>query len=467
MARRIHPTRRTLREPGRQRSSSPKEKREAVEEAGAALGRKQQIQRLVKAERNCAKPPLAGTAGKTIRIAVRDECELVHHGASPQDIRAILAVLPSAATAGIARIQLAQGKQYMDERADDAGENCDPFTRRPSCEVFPGVFGGKVVGTYDGRSGIIWIYAYVYDPARLPLPRTLCEFYLRLHALKTLVHEVAHHHDHVARLARGRRRSDRRPANEWYAEKMEHTWTRTLVLPYLQRTYPKEARALRKWVAHRGGLLVGLEFFAGDARRTERNGWERLVFSTAGAFESWVGELPHCRSLGESRLALARELHSADAYRDCLTILDAVLAKEPESIPALACKADTLVHLERPDEALALAEHVLRSAPGHSAAWRIRGDVLEGRKDWAKLLLNSAAWQRSPRLKRAAARILHLHRAVACCVLGDDAGLAASVEAHLALIAFRNKDGSSKRRLSVMRNVRRRAGKGSVLDIDK
>jgi hypothetical protein len=240
---------------------------------------------------------------------------------------------------------------------------------------------------------------------------------------------------------------------------MEHTWTRTLVLPWLQRAYPKEARALRQWVAHRGGLPVGLEFFAGDARRTERNGSEHLIFSTAGVFESWVGQLPYCRSLDESRLTLAWELHDADDCHDCLTVLEALLAREPESIPALTCKAATLVRLKRPEEALAVAEQVLRFAPGNSDARRIRGDVLADRKDWAKLLLNCAEWQRSPRLKRADARVLHLHRALACCALGDDAGLAASVEAHLALIAFRKRGAASKRRRCVWRNVFRRAGK--------
>ena len=459
MARSAHTTLRTLRELGRRKFPSVKEKLAAFETVFAALERKRRIKRSVRPGPTWEEPPLEGATVGAIPIEVLDECEVVHHGASPQDIRAILALLPRAATEGIARIQLSQGKEYMDARTDDEGGSRDPFTRRRSTEVFPGVFGGEVLGTYSGRLDLVCIYAYVYDPTRLPLPRPSCEFYLRLHALKTLLHEVAHHDDQVAHIARGRWRSDWKPAGEWYAEKMEHEWTRKLVLPYLQRTYPKEALALRKWVARRGGLMVGLEFFAGDARRTERNGSERVVFSTAGVFESWVGQLADCTSLGESRLALATELHNANAHADCLKVLDVILAREPRSIQALTCKADTLVHLNRLDEALAIAEQVLRSAPANADAWEILGDVFEGRKDWAKLLRHCEAWQRSAGLTHAAARRLCLQRAIAGCALGDGAGMAASVAAHLASTACRTKEAARKRRRLVLRHVYRRAGK--------
>ena len=47
---------------------------------------------------------------------------------------------------GNCRIQLNLGKDYMEGRLKDNDPERDPFTRRPSYEVFPGVFGGDVLG---------------------------------------------------------------------------------------------------------------------------------------------------------------------------------------------------------------------------------------------------------------------------------------------------------------------------------
>ena len=189
MARSIHTTRRTLAELRRQKFSSPEEKLIALTEAQEALGQKRRIKKHVSKERHQGEPPLAGTAIETIPLEVIDESPFVHHGASAADIRAILAALPAAATEGIARVQLCLGKQYMDDWPGDFGEDRDPFTGRLSYEVFSRVFGGQILGTYSADAGLISVYAFAYDPMCLPLPRALCEFYLRLHALKTFVHE--------------------------------------------------------------------------------------------------------------------------------------------------------------------------------------------------------------------------------------------------------------------------------------
>ncbi len=458
MARSIHTTRRTLVELRRQNFSSPEDKLSAFARVEEALGQKRRIKKHVSRERHQPEPPLAGTAIESIPLEVFDESPFVHHGASPADIRAILAALPAAATEGIAKIQLCLGKEQMEEETMDFGEDRDPFTGRRSCERFSGVFNGPLRGTYSD-TGLISIYAFVYDPAHLPLPRSLCEFYLRLRALKTFVHEVAHHHDQVARIARGRWRSDRKYTFEWYAEKMGREWTQNIVLPYLKSAYPKEALALRKWVAHRGGLKVGLSFFADNAIRTERKGEEYFVFTKSAAFERWVDDIANCESLTDSRLAFAWELHCLNAYHDCLNILDAILAKEHGLIPVLTCKADTLVHLERFDEALCIAEIILRYEPANPEAWEIRGDIYESKKDWIKLLEHCAKWQQLVPLKRVFARNLHRHRATAHCALGNDPAMEESIAAYLALFNFRSEKSAKWHRAHVLRRVFRMAGK--------
>ena len=103
--------------------------------------------------------------------------------------------------------------------------------------------------------------------------------------------------------------ADRKENVEWYAEKMEHEWTRQFVLPYLEKAYASEMKELLDFVELRGGVRLPLGFFASDSRSTLRNGLIRFAFTTFGAFEFWVEKLPQCESLGGSRLAFAWELH--------------------------------------------------------------------------------------------------------------------------------------------------------------
>jgi len=462
MSRSIHTTRRTLDDQAKRilkKGASLKDVESALRKSGEQLRKKRLIKRQVLEERRSTPLPVAESPISTIPIEVGDAGEFVHHAASPEDIHHVLEALPPATIQGLARIQMDLGKEYMDERSDNDEARRDPFTNRVSCEIFPGVFGGRILGTYYPQGGRVFIYAYVYDPSHLPLPRSLCEVYLKLHALQTLVHEVAHHHDTTCRVGRGRWLADR-PANvESYAEKMEYQWAREVVIPYLKRACPKETRDLRKWVSHRGGILLPLEFFAGDNRHTRRDGLERLFFSTSGGFESWVGELPKCKTLDEGRLAFAWELHYSDEYQHCLAVLDQILSREPSCVEALTCKADTLVHLERLDEAFSVAEAAIRLDGQNPDAWETRGDVFEWRDDWKGLLDNCARWEEAGKPTKTAQREIHLHRAIANCALGNEPEMETSLKAHLATFRFRSEDVRKRRTVFARRGVFRRAGK--------
>lgn len=459
MARSIHTTRRTLHELSKKEYAGADQRQAALEKAAASLNRKRRIKQLVRKERRQRVPAAASTPVHSIPIDVRDESQFVHHGASPDDLHAILNALPENARLGISRIQLSLGKAYMDEGEEDLGGRRDPFTGRLGVELFPGVFCGKILGLFTVKSGLVSVYSYVYDRHRLTLPLPLCQFYLRLHALKTFVHEVAHHHDNVARVARGRWRFDNKYTVEMYAEEMEHKWTQEIILPYLRRQYAKDARALQNWVAHRGGLRVDLDFFSGDTRRTRRDGLQKLVFTTSSAFESWLDELPICKSLAESRLAFAWELHYSDCYDQCLELLNRILAKSSDWIPALTCKADTLVHLQKHDEALLISRRVLEMQPANSEAWKTQGDVLECQDNWNALLENCRAWERSGRLSRRAQRELLLHRAIAHCAMDNTSEMESVIAAHLSLTQSKSHEVAARRRKHLYIRVFRRAGK--------
>jgi tetratricopeptide (TPR) repeat protein len=240
---------------------------------------------------------------------------------------------------------------------------------------------------------------------------------------------------------------------------MEHQWTLEIVVPYLERTYPREVAKLRKWVAHRGGITLPLAFFAGDHRRTERDGLMRLFYCTSSVFEHWVADLPLHQNLNASRLDFAWGLHYADLYDECLTIVERILQTRPEDVPTLACRADTLIHLDRLDEALVSADAALALEPTHAGARESRGNVLEEREDWHGLLDNCERWKVASEVRRPALRRLLLHRAIALCALDRLEESESCITAHLELFPRQSGDIAQRRAQRVRRNVRRRAGK--------
>src|SRR5207302_1223034 len=101
------------------------------------------------------------------------------------------------------------------------------------------------------------LYAFVVDPALADRP--LWELLLRLWALSTFVHEVAHHDDEMRRTARGRWHLEPCEKAEDYAIALQAEWTRDVVVPYLERTYPATATRSRSrptswstWATTRG-----------------------------------------------------------------------------------------------------------------------------------------------------------------------------------------------------------------------
>jgi tetratricopeptide (TPR) repeat protein len=346
----------------------------------------------------------------------------------------------------------------MEKMRDDYSEP-DPHTGRPGSELFCGVYCGPYLGTFRPASGLISIYAFVWNKSACPLPQDICELYLRLHALQTLVHEVAHHHDECQRQARGRWLKLRKENIEMYAEKMEYEWTRTFVLPYLEATYPRAVRRLRAWVSWHGGIRLPFEFFAGDPRTTCRDGLILLSSDTASSFRSWLDELSKASTLAGRRLAFAWELHFADQYESCLAVVECVLRGHPDNIAARECLADTLVHLDRYDDALAAALHLLAADPLNSTAWQTRADVAEANSDWLRLLSICQDWRTAGGLSHGGEFNILTYEAIAYCALGRIQEMEQAIECRVAL-ASPDPEIQKQRRVWMLRSVRRRAGLG-------
>jgi tetratricopeptide (TPR) repeat protein len=172
-----------------------------------------------------------------------------------------------------------------------------------------------------------------------------------------------------------------------------------------------------------------------------------------------VKKLPDCKTLAESRLAFAREIHKCELYDQCLEILNPLLARSPDWTPALTCKADTLVRLQRFDEALLVASRALELDSANADAWKARGDVFECQENWEALLQNTDAWERSGRHPRSSQRELLLHRAVAYCAVDRIPEMEAAIAAHLTLFSFKTQEIAERRRSNAYFRVFRRAGK--------
>ncbi|HEX6036518.1 hypothetical protein [Longimicrobium sp.] len=245
MSRSIHMTRRRF--SALLRRGAPEEQ---VREALAELRTKHFAKRDIARERRTEVHPLPLPRLDALPVQVRDVGPHVLHAASPADVRAVLARLPAGTVDGLAGVRLSLGPFDQRRRARREGLDlpADPFTGRLGVEVADGIWCGLVRGTYRPRRALIDVYAHVVaDPTGPEWPSW--RWILRLEALRTLVHEAAHHHDHACRTARGRWRAEAGERAEAYARARTAEWTRTAVLPYLAARYPDGVELLRAHVA--------------------------------------------------------------------------------------------------------------------------------------------------------------------------------------------------------------------------
>ena len=432
MSRSIHTTTRELARLAATSFGGPDRRRPVLARAREELAQKRRIKAAVARERRRVLRGVGPTPMETIPIVATGAGDCVHHPASPDDVRAVLRLLPAGVLDGLSRVELRLGAEVQRQReaADPGGADPDPFVGRLGYECLPGVFTGRVLGTYHPARASIHLNAYVHHPST-PL-REVWEILLRLWALGTLVHEVAHHHDHTRRVARGRWMAHGRERVETYAEDRQHAWTQAVVVPYLRRAYPAEVDRVERWVAHHGGVLLPLETLADDPRGTRKGGRVSLnvvCWPMAQLLRSLVGEVIAGRPLAACRVEFARDLHYREMYDAALASLARVLADEPAHAGALTLRADILEHQGRHDDALATARAVVDGHPDLVDAWEVISDALEALGRWDEL---RAAADRLVALHGAEGdrwRLAdaHLTRARACLRAGDHAAAAAEL----------------------------------------
>jgi tetratricopeptide (TPR) repeat protein len=322
----------------------------------------------------------------------------VHFPADEDDVREVLRRLPRGVTDGLARVDLRLGALTQEEQADSTDRR-DPHVGRLGSERFPGAWSGWVLGQYGWDVAEIELFAFVFDPAH-PL-RSVWEPLLRLDALSTLAHEVAHHHDDTCRKARGRWRASGYERVERYAQERQDVWTREIIIPYLRERYGDEIREVERWIERYGGISLRFEELFDDPRVTAWRGTRKaatVVFRMDGAIRGLMGDVLAGKPEWEYRLGFATELHYQDRFTEALEIVDAILRERPDDPLLLVERADLLVHLERHAEALAVAEPLVAADPTLVHAWEavLRASARTG--DW-------------PRAQAAATRLLEIAEA--------------------------------------------------------
>lgn len=333
-------------------------------------------------------PPVAVDA---IPVNIIEQGKWIHYPASPADLQCVMGRLPVGVLTGLSGIRLCLGGEYQEEgltSEERAEAERDPWIGRVGCENLPGVFGGRILGTYWTPARID-LYAYVYDSALLE--RATWEIYLRLRMLSTFVHEVAHHEDYMRRDVRGRWRMDNMDKAEDFAEATAAIWVKECVVPYVEEAYPDAVRNLNAWVEHNGGTAVPLALLAGDWRWDTDGKAASVCFGSAK--EAFVNLVRNVHEGGErtaTRLQFARDLHYGENYPEALSVIGRVLKKQPANLEALTLQADIFEHQGESGKAETLAQQVVNQDENYVDAWMVLADVHEAQGDWSQLVVTAA-----------------------------------------------------------------------------
>lgn len=415
MSRSIHTTRGKLNLERRYQLSNDESKETRISKLQEELDTKRIIKREKELTRKSKKiniKHLEPVDPKGIVINVMDEGEYIHYPITKDDLVEVAKRLPVNAIAGIESITLCLGKEYQEEEFEGFGEKSyDPYTGRIYSGNGP-IYTPPILGVYRWSNNRIFLFAYVYDRHKLELD--VVEPFLRLKMLRTFIHEVAHHDDSLRRSGRGHCFGLNEDRCENYAEVQETLWAESIVLPYLVETYPDEYSRLTSWIKEMGGIDISLKRLIGESSGRVGNLY-RLGFTVDSAVEEMIKNVSDGKSHREVMLDFANDLHIGDHYDECMKALETLLSRDSLDAEALGVKADTLIHLEKYDEAEITAKECLRIAPSNVDALDVLCDAEIRRKNWELLkeisekgIQNAANWRKHRFLENNLIASLHL-----------------------------------------------------------
>jgi hypothetical protein len=210
-----------------------------------AIARKRSVKAGAQRGRSLPDAPLPFTEVAHVPIRIVDESRLWFFPVSPDDVRAVLSLLPRGVATGLREIRIEPGRRSINGIVEPCRlDRFDPLGRA-AYVVTHRVLAPTLLGVYLHTRHTIRLFGYV-QLSRKPLTRRQ-QIDLELHALTTLVHEISHHHDHTYRMGGDRSWSNYEAHAEEYAQRLETRWVLEAVVPYLQRKHGDEHGArLRK-----------------------------------------------------------------------------------------------------------------------------------------------------------------------------------------------------------------------------
>jgi tetratricopeptide (TPR) repeat protein len=387
MSRSIHRTRRDYYRELKNDYADPSNKKDNLRKIRKELNRKREIKAQWREEKQIdeAQKYLMPIKADAVQIHYRDENKLIHYPVREDDVRGIADYLPQGIFNGLDSIIFCLGKEYIEETKENEEDiERDPYTNRIGAEIIKGVHYGSILGTYYPGSCNIYIYAHVYEEKNLK-PDVLYS-YLRLQMMSTLIHELGHHDDYMRRMGRGRWMGLNKAKVEDYAFLMQSEWAESAIVPYLLDRYPDEYAKLSSWITEYGGVDFPLSSLAGESTGYEVDGMTMLAFTASSALEGLFQNINEGKDKREACIEFAEGLHYGDYYEECLRSLESILSKNANNDKALGIKADTLLHLEKTEEAEKVALKCLSINQLNSDALDVLCDIYEEKKDWEKLL---------------------------------------------------------------------------------
>jgi tetratricopeptide (TPR) repeat protein len=323
----------------------------------------------------------APVATNEVAITFDRRNPFARYPASEDDLRAVLRRLPIGVLDGLNGISVSLGAAYRRDTAEEWKEQ-DPVVGRFGDEHVPGVYGGLILGVYVGHARRSQVSGFV-SAKPLEGPWAL---YLLLRMLSTLVHEVAHHDDMTKGRARDRWLGDDEHRTEWYAESRQLLWVETVVIPYLQETYPAEVALLEDWMRLHIGLVLPMRVLAGDARlHDKKHGtylWRNGFQSRNSAFEAFARAIDAAQDITEARLGRATGLHRAGELEHAQDIGALILATQPDHVPALVQKGWICRKQKRYEEAHVALQRANQVKPANRKVWQ----------SLARLYFDTGAW---------------------------------------------------------------------------
>jgi tetratricopeptide (TPR) repeat protein len=130
------------------------------------------------------------------------------------------------------------------------------------------------------------------------------------------------------------------------------------------------------------------------SRQLSQQGMDALHSgSLLQAEDRFIRAIEHCPTNRTARYQLANCLWKREARQEAIDQLARAIELDGfEDVEMMVELGYMWANVGNLDEALAMAERSIRAAPDHALAWRLRGDVLRERQDWAAAL---ASYHRS------------------------------------------------------------------------